>query len=96
MLLSVKKIVGNRKISQEIGQAYRQFGRSLLNDEDGTITDGIAAETNNDAVAINDQIFSLWLQGQGRHPVQWSTLIHTLREIDMHDLASHMEQNLNS
>ena len=96
MLLSFKTVLGNRKIAQEIGRAYHQFGCSLLDDEDGTITSGIAAKENYNAVAINDQIFSLWLQGQGRQPVQWPTLIHTLREINMHDLASHMEQNLNS
>ena len=94
MLLSFKTAVGDLKLASEIGEAYLQFGRSLLADKDGTVTTSIAERLDHNAAAINQEILGLWLQGKGRQPVQWSTVIDTLREINLLDLASQMEQNL--
>ena len=93
MLLSFKTAVGNRNIAKEVGERYLQFGCILLDDEDGAVTTSIAANIS-DSARINQEILSRWLQGKGKHPVQWSTLIEVLRDIDMHDLATHMEHNL--
>ena len=94
MLLSLKTLYGKLNIAREIGEAYKQFGRSLLEDKDETVTTSIAERLDHNAAAINQEILGLWLQGKGRQPVQWSTVIDTLREINLLDLASQMEQNL--
>ena len=93
MLLSFKKAVGTRSIAQEVGEEYLQFGRVLLEDPEGTLTTSIAAGIT-DAPSISQEILSRWLQGKGKQPVQWSTLIDALRDIHMHDLATHIEHNL--
>ena len=93
MLLSFKTAVGNRNIAQEVGKRYLQFGHILLDDAEGTVTKSIATDIS-DVPSINQEILSLWLQGKGKQPVQWSTLTNALRDIDMCDLAAHIEQNL--
>ena len=90
---SFKTAVGNRNIAQEVGEEYLQFGRVLLDDAEGTVTTNIATDIT-DAPSINQEILKWWLQGKGKQPVQWSTLIEALRDIDMHDLATHIEHNL--
>lgn len=94
MLLSLKIAVGDMKLASAIGDAYLQFGQSLLDDVDGTVTQMIARDLKNNVVNINNEILARWMQGKGRKPVAWDTVIKVLREIDMHDLASRMENNL--
>ena len=93
ILLTLKTALGNRKLANEIGEKYLLFGRHILCDEAGTVTKEIAANSSN-AVDINNRIFSEWLQGRGRQPVTWSTLINALNSIEMQDLANYIEQNL--
>ena len=69
-----------------------QFGFLLLNDTSGAVTQSIAAK--GDSTRINHDILCLWLQGKGRQPVQWSTLIETLKDIDMSVLANDIEKHL--
>lgn len=96
VLLSLKTLFTNCNIAEEIGDGYKQFGYSLLDDKDGTVTNGIAEGREHDTAAINKAILELWLQGKGKQPVQWSTVIDTLKDINMHDLASQMECSLNT
>ena len=93
ILLTIRKALGNRKLANEIGERYHVFGHSLLCDDEGTETRKIEASFES-AVEINNEIFGCWLQGRGRQPVEWDTIIATLRDISMDDLASHIEHNL--
>ena len=36
-------------------------------------------------------MFSEWLEGKGRKPISWNTLIKTLKEADYSELASEVE-----
>ena len=47
-----------------------------------------------DATKINLQIFQKWIQGKGKLPVEWSTLIEALKDIGLVQLANEIEQNL--
>ena len=40
-----------------------------------------------DAAKINYEILQQWIQGKGRQPVQWSTLIDVLKKIQLSVLA---------
>ena len=92
-LLTFKTEGGNRNIAQEIGNDHLHFGCILLSDETGAVTKG-TVHTNSDPTSINQEILRLWLQGRGRKPVVWSTLIETLKDISMNTLATDIEQNL--
>ena len=41
-------------------------------------------------------MFSEWLEGKGRKPISWNTLIKTLKEADYSELASEVETILNT
>ena len=94
LLSCFKTASGNLNIPQEIGQNYLQFGYLLLDDTSGAVTNGIAAEGAHDSTRINHEILRLWVQGKGKKPVQWSTLIETLKDIDMSVLATDIEKQL--
>ena len=47
-----------------------------------------------DATKINFQIFQKWIQGKGKLPVEWPTLIEVLKNIELVQLANEIEQNL--
>ena len=41
-----------------------------------------------------DMVMSRWLNGGGRHPVTWKTLIRALEDIDLNVLAQDVQQTL--
>ena len=86
------------RIIRRIGANYHSLGILLLNDDDGAITTGIIAGNHHQPENITRDvkplrenitrdILSKWLQGQGRQPVTWATLITVLHEIELSELA---------
>ena len=73
---------------------YRQFGIMLLEDETGDITESIIAKHKDDLEAINIEITIKWLQGRGRSPMTWETLVTVVEEIGLKGLAFKIRQNL--
>ena len=45
---------------------------------------------------INCQIFQEWLDGKGKRPTSWGTLVRVLNDIEMGELASKIEANQKS
>ena len=82
------------KVHEQIGIKYHELGAFLLDDDNGVMTEVIATNHNNNADNINREILSKWLQGLGKQPVTWSTLIEVLRDIDRNDLATDIESGL--
>ena len=82
------------KVPQQIGSYYSDFGVFLLNDENGAIVDGITKEHRGNPENINNEILKKWLQGQGRQPVTWKTLIEVLRDSQLTELADEIQRNL--
>lgn len=66
------------KIPQLIGRHYSILGPLLLNDDTGAVTSAIVPQYQLKADAINQ---TRWLQGQGKQPVTWSTLLDVLKEV---------------
>lgn len=81
-------------IMEQIGTHHSSFGIMLLNDGTGAVTSAIATEHHYNAAAINREILTRWLQGAGRQPVTWSTLITVLRDVELRVLAQSIERNL--
>ena len=77
----------------EVATYYKNFGMLLLNDETGAVTDRIAS-FGRSIFDSNLKIVKRWLQGQGKEPVTWSTLIDVLEEIECDVLAQTIKDNL--
>ena len=93
-LLNFKTSSGTVNIAKRIGADYNLLGIFLLQDEDGTVTDAIADERHHNPFKVNYEILKQWIQGKGRQPVQWSTLIDVLKKIELSELAKKIEESL--
>ena len=83
------------KIIEKIGTSNHVLGIRLLDDKDGTITANIEAHYKHDPPnRATEAILQKWLQGTGRTPQTWDTLITVLREIELNTLAQEIEENL--
>lgn len=74
-------------IITQIGANYARFGILLLNDEMGTKLTAITIKHKNDAKQINMEILLEWLQGRGKIPVTWQTLVEVLQDTGLAKLA---------
>jgi hypothetical protein len=70
---------------------YRAFGTLLLMDDYGNRITAITKELMGNAADINFEVLRLWLEGKGRQPVTWATLVTVLREIRLEELAKDIE-----
>ena len=84
------------RVVQEIGTHYSTLGLLLLNDDTGAVTSSIIDKHHHESTQINQEILTRWLQGQGKKPVAWSTLIDVLRAIDLSELAQAIQEALTS
>ena len=81
------------EVHEQIGSKYFELGAFLLDDDNGVKVETIAQKCSNNADSINKEILSKWLQGLGKQPVTWSTLIGVLRDIDLKSLANDIESS---
>ena len=81
-------------IVQQIGGHYSDLGIHLLQDDTGAITQALASQYHHDANAINQAILSRWIQGVGKQPVTWDTLIEILDNIGLPLLANEIKEGL--
>ena len=93
-LFSFKTSTGSINVIKRIGAHYYVFGTLLLQDNDGAVTPAIRDQYHHNADKINNEILRRWIQGEGRQPVQWSTLIDVLQTIKLSTLAETMEDSL--
>ena len=82
-------------IISEIGTSYISFGLLLLEDDKGNEIYAIEKELQKNASGINNRILYLWLNGKGKQPATWETLIEVLKQVDgFKVLASDIENCL--
>ena len=94
-LLSFKTSSGQSiRIADQIGANFLTFGTLLLEDDTGAITNAIATRHQNNANAINQDILTRWLQGQGKKPVNWASLLEILEDVGLPELAQTVKDNL--
>ncbi len=87
-LLKFPSTHGSINIPQKISTSFRTFGVFLLDDNTGSRVEALVHHHREDAVAINMAILREWLQGTGRQPVTWKTLVDVLRDSDLNTLAN--------
>ena len=81
-------------IAVEIGTNYEKFGTLLLEDKKGNKVDSIAKSKHYIPVDITVEILKQWLQGKGRKPVTWKTLVKCLQDTNLNALADDMQSSL--
>lgn len=81
---------------KQIGRQYSTLGPLLLCDDMGAVTSAIVSQCQRDADEINREILTRWLQGRGKLPVTWSTLIDVLRDMELSELAQVIQEALTS
>ena len=82
---------GKLNLADEIGVSYYGFGVLLLEDKDGNQMSAIEKEMRGNAPDIVYRTFRLWLQGKGRQPVTWDTLVAVLQDTGLIKLAKDIE-----
>ena len=78
-----------RKVNlvEKISGNYYMFGVLLLEDETGDQMSAIEKEHGRNAPDVLCHVFRLWLQGKGRQPVSWDTLVAVLQDVGLSKLA---------
>ena len=80
-------------IAEEIATDYKRFGTLLLDDDGGSKV-SIIQKKHEDPVDITVEILEQWLQGKGRMPDTWQTLVKCLQESKLHVLANSIQSSL--
>ena len=74
---------------EEISTHYDIFGIILLEDTNGAKMNAIEDQYRvAGAAVINRQILSRWLEGKGKQPVSWDTLVSVLEECGLISLST--------
>ncbi len=79
-------------IPQEITE-YDNFGILLLEDRTEARVKAIR-EFKQNAEGINREVLVQWIQGRGKQPVSWRTLIEVLHDIGLDELGRDIEAAL--
>ena len=78
-------------IPVEIATKYTQFGTLLLDDRTGSKVTSLEHEHHKNSAKINTEILRQWLNGSGKKPVTWKTLVEVLHDIELSTLAGNIE-----
>ena len=81
---------GKVNLAEKISN-YWDFGVLLLKDDTGDRVTAIEKKQGKCTLDINRQILRLWVQGKGRQPVTWTTLVTVLQDIGLVTLAKEIE-----
>ena len=85
---------GHKDIVTEIKNEYVHFGTLLLEDESGNKVVGIEKARQRIPEDITVEILRRWLQGKGRLPITWNTLIQCLQNVNLHTTADDIKDVL--
>ena len=81
-------------IAVKIGTDYELFGTFLLQDNDGNKVKTIERSERGDPLRITVEILRQWLQGNGKLPVSWQTLVQCLRNSNLNVISDSIETSL--
>lgn len=81
-------------VAARIGSLYRMIGTILLNDHNGNEVENIWNDNVQKVVETNANILMKWLEGGGKQPVTWRTLIQVLEDNGKKTLAQDIKVGL--
>ena len=93
--LQIDGVKKNIKIIQKTNTHYTELAMHLLNDDNCDIVSGLEEKCHHDPVKIITAVYKKWIDGTGRTPVTWQTLVDVLKEIELHSLADEIGTALN-
>ena len=93
-LLAIPGEGGPINVVEQIGVHFTTFGILILNDDTGAVVEAVARQHMLNAEHVNMEILKRWLQGSGRQPVVWRTLVKCLEEAGLKRLAETIEERL--
>ena len=76
-----------------VGSTLQEFGISLLEDKTGRIVEAIELDQRMQS-RICREIVKRWLEGKGKQPVTWGTLIDVLDQIELRVLSSDIRSQI--
>ena len=92
-LTLLKSPSGKRvEIIKAIAPDWSRFGIHFDFDETGQTLKCIAKEHPFNPIDCCTQMMREWLEGRGRQPATWATLIDLLKDAEMNDLAQQVEE----
>ena len=74
-------------IPQEISREYHQFAVLLLEDSTGARIRSMEQKHSNSPEEVNMNILEQWIEGKGRKPATWRTLVEVLYDVQLSTLA---------
>ena len=78
-------------IAAQIGTDYNKFGTLILEDNNGKKINNIKMAELGDPVDTAVAILKMWIEGKGKTPVTWQTLVTCLRKTGLNVLADDIE-----
>lgn len=85
---------GHIDIAAEIPPDNEKFGTLLLEDKTGNEVESIRIAKHDNPLLIKVEILRQWLQGKGKEPVTWQTLVTCLRATGLTVLADRIDRSL--
>ena len=82
---------GFTDVMAEVQNDYIKLGIQLLQDDNGNTVEGIERKKRGDPGDITVEILRQWLQGKGRKPITWQTLVECLEDTNLHVAANHIK-----
>ena len=96
-MLTLRIFPGKRhkfNVLERIGTHYRDFGTFLLDDHTGMKVTAIENARLRVSSLILQDVFQEWLQGRGKQPVTYATLVECLRAVKLNVLAHDIQDVL--
>ena len=88
ILLNFKCGDSNINIPREIGCKYYIFGALLLLDDTVAHIHDLEHQFRGNGEEINIHILQEWLEGKGKKPTTWATLVKVINDIGIGELAT--------
>ena len=85
----------NLNIIQKTSTHYHELAMHLLNDDNCDIVLSLEEKCLHDSEKITRAVYKKWIDGTGKTPVTWQTLVGVLRDIELNSLADEIETALN-
>ena len=92
LLLDFPGMKRRLNIAKDISTHYRDVGTFLLEEETNATVNSLAHSYNRDCEEINNQLLNCWLEGKGKKPITWETLVEVLRKAELLVLADEIKE----
>ena len=79
-------------IAKDISTHYREVGTFLLEEETNATVNSLSHSCNRDCEEINSRLLNRWLEGKGKKPITWETLVEVLRKAELQVLADEIKE----